>query len=301
MMEVPMKGNVVLGLIRAPFLMLTPCCVLVGMATAMHQAGTIRPMHAVFVVIGALAAHACVNAFNEYLDFRSGLDAKTARTPFSGGSGTLPLHPEAESKALATVIASAAVMACVGLYFCTVRGFGLMWAGIPGLAAVILYTPWATRHPMACLIAPGFGFGTCMVNGVHFALTGSYSWASLIASFVPFFLVSDLLLLNQFPDTEADRSVGRNHYPIAIGRRASAKLYAAFLVLAYVPIVIGAATGIFPGTALLGILTLPLAAGVIRGAMRNAENVPGLVPFMGLNVVINLATPVLLAAGIWMG
>ena len=296
-----MKRNVFFGLIRAPFLLLPPCCVLLGMATAARQAGTFRPLHAVLAVIGALAAHVCVNAFNEYLDFRSGLDAKTSRTPFSGGSGTLPHHPEAASKAIAIVIVSAAVVACIGVYFCIVRGFGLMWAGVPGLAAVLLYTPWATRRPLACLIAPGFGFGTCMVNGTHFALTGSYSWAALIASFVPFFLVSDLLLLNQFPDAEADRSVGRSHYPITIGRGASAKIYAAFLVLTYISIVLGAATGIFPGTALLGILTLPLAAGAIRGAMRNAENVPGLVPFMGLNVVINLATPVLLAVGIWMG
>jgi 1,4-dihydroxy-2-naphthoate polyprenyltransferase len=296
-----MKGKIFFGLIRAPFLLLPPCCVLLGMATAAHQAGRLLPLHAVLAMVGALAAHVCVNAFNEYLDFRSGLDAKTARTPFSGGSGTLPLHPEAAYTAIAIVIVSAAVVVCIGIYFCVVRGFGLLWAGIPGLTAVILYTPWATRSPLASLIAPGFGFGTCMVNGTHFALTGSYSWAALAASFVPFFLVSDLLLLNQFPDAEEDRSVGRNHYPIAIGRRASAKIYAAFLVLTYISIVLGVATGVFPGTALLGILTLPLAAGAIRGVMRNAENVPGLVPFMGLNVLINLATPVLLAVGIWVG
>jgi 1,4-dihydroxy-2-naphthoate polyprenyltransferase len=296
-----MKRNAFLGLIRAPFLLLPPCCVFLGIATAARQTGTLRPMDAVLAMIGALTAHVCVNAFNEYMDFRSGLDAKTSRTPFSGGSGTLPLHPEAAPAAVAIVVVSAVITAGVGVYFCILRGSGLLWVGLPGLAAVLLYTPWATRRPLACLIAPGFGFGTCMVNGTHFALTGSYSWASLIASFIPFFLVSDLLLLNQFPDAEADRSVGRNHYPIAIGRRASAKIYAAFLVLTYVSIILGAATGVFPGTALLGILTFPLAAVAIRGAMRNAENVPGLVPFMGLNVVITLATPVLLAAGIWMG
>lgn len=41
-----------------------------------------------------------------------------------------------------------------------------------------------------------------MVMGTHFALTGEYSATAGLASLVPFFLVSDLLLLNQFPDVE---------------------------------------------------------------------------------------------------
>jgi len=36
---------------------------------------------------------------------------------------------------------------------------------------------------------------------------------------VPGLLVSDLLLLNQFPDVEADRTVGRKHLPILLGRK----------------------------------------------------------------------------------
>ncbi len=46
------------------------------------------------VLLGALAAHGAVNALNEYADYRSGLDLRTARTPFSGGSGTLVDHPQ---------------------------------------------------------------------------------------------------------------------------------------------------------------------------------------------------------------
>jgi len=32
-------------------------------------------------------------------------------------------------------------------------------------------------------------------------------------------LVNNLLLLNQFPDVDADKTVGRRHYPIAVGRK----------------------------------------------------------------------------------
>ena len=51
-------------------------------------------------MLGALCAHISVNAFNEYLDFKSGLDLKTTRPSFSGDSGTLPANPDFALSAL---------------------------------------------------------------------------------------------------------------------------------------------------------------------------------------------------------
>jgi 1,4-dihydroxy-2-naphthoate octaprenyltransferase len=289
------------GPMRIPFLLLTPCCVLVGVATAARQSGTINPIHLALVLIGALAAHASVNAFNEYFDFLSGLDVRTVRTPFSGGSGTLPGHPQSVKTVLATAVLAVFITVSIGVFFLIVRGSKIFFVGIPGILTVLLYTPRAVKHPLPCLIMPGFGFGTCMVNGTHFALTGSYSWAAFAASFVPFFLVNNLLLLNQFPDAEADRSVGRRNYPIVVGRKTSSRIYTALLILAYTTTLLGVVFGLFPKTSMLGFLTVPLAILAIRGVMRYRENIPALIPFMVINVALNLATPVLFAVGIWMG
>ena len=76
---------------RLPFLVLTPACVLLGLASVHWTHDHLDLLMAALVMLGALAAHVSVNAFNEYLDFRSGLDAMTKPTPFSGGSGVLPL------------------------------------------------------------------------------------------------------------------------------------------------------------------------------------------------------------------
>jgi 1,4-dihydroxy-2-naphthoate polyprenyltransferase len=140
-----------------------------------------------------------------------------------------------------------------------------------------------------------------MVLGTHFALTGTYSWIALLASLIPFFLVSDLLLLNQFPDVEADATIGRRHYPILIGRKASGTIYIAFLIATYAVILLGVAMGWLPLFSLLGLLTLLLAVPVIANVARNAENVPALIPSMGQNVLINLLTPTLLAIGLFIG
>jgi 1,4-dihydroxy-2-naphthoate octaprenyltransferase len=286
---------------RLPFLILTPACILLGFATAVWSVGRVNLLYLWLALAGALAAHISVNAFNEYFDFKSGLDSRTTRTPFSGGSGTLPAKPGLARTALITAVASSLIVVLIGLYFLSVSGLGLLPLGLTGIVIVFAYTSWLTRNPLLCLIAPGLGFGIFMVTGTHFVLTGEYSWTAFIASLVPFFLVNDLLLLNQFPDVEADRTVGRRHLPIVIGRRSSSLVYGAFLLLAYLALIVGVVLGHLPGTCLLGLGTLVLAVPASVGAYRNAEDPARLLPFMGMNVGLNVLTPVLVAVGILLG
>jgi 1,4-dihydroxy-2-naphthoate octaprenyltransferase len=290
-----------LGPMRLSFLILTPACVLLGLGSAVWSSGRVNPLHVILAMVGAITAHISVNALNEYVDFRTGLDTRTVRTPFSGGSGTLPEQPHLARQALVTGLVTLAITGLIGLYFLGVRGISLLPLGLLGLLTIAAYTPWLARHPFFCLIAPGLGFGTCMVMGTHFALTGQYTWTAFIASLVPFFLVSDLLLLNQFPDVEADRSVARRHFPIVIGRRASSFIYGAFLLSAYLSIALGVSLAYLPPMSLIGLTTIVLAVPAFLGAYRHAEDVEKLIPSMGLNVILNILTPVLVAIGLFMG
>jgi 1,4-dihydroxy-2-naphthoate octaprenyltransferase len=206
-----------------------------------------------------------------------------------------------QKKTLFLAMTFLAIVVLVGLYFVQLRGWLLLPLGVLGLILLVTYTICWAYNPILCLIAPGLGFGILMVMGTHFSLTGSYSWIAFVASLVPTFLVSDLLLLNQFPDVDADKSIGRRHFPITIGRPASSAIYGLFLLLAYVSIVAGVMLGLLPRFSLLALLTLIMAWKAYRGASRNAENVPGLIPSMGLNVVINLVAPLLLALGLFIG
>jgi len=292
------EPKTLLGPMRLPFLVLPPACVLLGIGTALWMEGEISALHAIVAFVGAVAAHISVNALNEYYDFMSGLDARTVPTPFSGGSGTLQARPEAARSALVTGLATLALAALIGIYFLFVWGLALLPLGLLGLILVYTYTNWLTRSPLLCLIAPGLGFGTLMVMGTDFVLTGSYTWTAFVASLVPFFLVSNLLLLNQFPDVEADESVGRRHYPITIGRRASSLIFGAFLLGTYLAIVVGWALDLLPAAALLGLLTVIIAVPVGLGAYRYADDVEKLMPSLGLNVLLTVLTPILVAVGL---
>jgi 1,4-dihydroxy-2-naphthoate octaprenyltransferase len=295
------KLKYLLGTMRPAFLTLPPVCVAVGVGTAYWETRSINLWQVLLVLIGAISAHICVNVFNEYFDYRSGLDAQTQRTPFSGGSGTLPARPELEKATLALACVSFAITALVGLYFVWLRGWQLLPLGIFGMFLLVAYTIWLAYNPITSLVAPGLGFGVLMVMGTHFALTGTYTWTAFIASLVPTFLVSNLLLLNQFPDVEADQSIGRRHYPITIGRTASSTIYGVLLLLTYLSVIVGVILLQLPIFSLLVLFSVPLAWRAYRGSRQNAVNIPALVPSMGVNVIINLVTPLLLAIGLFIG
>jgi 1,4-dihydroxy-2-naphthoate octaprenyltransferase len=293
-------SNALIGPMRMNFLILTPACVLLGVATAFWSGASLNPVFIVLILTGAVLAHISVNALNEYHDFKSGLDLVTVATPFSGGTKSLPENPEKAHWALISGLVSLVLMACIGIYFLLERGPWLLPVGIVGIILIYTYTPLLTRSPLLCLIAPGLGFGPLMVMGTDFMLTGHYSWMAAMASMTPFFLVNDLLLLNQFPDVYADRQFGRDHLLIRIGRKSGAVVYNIFLILAYVSIIAGFLLKILPWGALLGLVTFILAVPVMRGVVRHADDIPGLIPFMVKNVIINISTPVLMAVGIFL-
>lgn len=285
------------GTARPPFLLLTPACIALGWACAALGSTPFPWADALWVLLGALAAHVSVNAFNEYLDFHSGLDFHTEKTPFSGGSGTLPAHPQLARATLVLALASLMVCMGVGLYFVTRQGLALLPIGLVGVFLVLAYTRWITRHPLLCLVAPGLGFGPLMVVGTNVALTGQYSTAALVASLVPFFLCNNLLLLNQFPDVLADRQAGRRHLLVQAGPRVASRYFMAMTGAACASLVLGVATGTLPLGALAGLAGLALALSASRTVRHHYDDVQALLPAMGQNVAANLLTPTLMAVG----
>ena len=290
-----------LGPLRPPFLLINISIVASGAGTAFWRNGTLNALDVLLALAGAILAHISVNSLNEYSDFRTGVDSHTIRTPFSGGSGTLQRIPALAPYALGVGLVSAGITALIGIYFIQARGPAILPVGLAGLALVLLYTPWITRNALLCLLAPGLGFGTCMVIGTDLVLGGSYSTAGIFASLVPFFLVSNLLLLNQFPDVKADRKAGRRNIVITKGLRFGAVVYTVFEIGAFASVIAAVVLGVFPKLALLALLPLPLAIRACVGAFRDGNSIKRLTPALGMNVVVNLAMPALLAAGLFLG
>jgi len=288
-----------LGVIRARFLLLTMACLAPALVLAWHLAGTLDPLAITLVVVAGLASHVAANALNEYEDFRSGLDFTTQRSPFSGGSGTLVAHPEFAPVALYLGLTCLMITLSIGWYFVQKLGAVLIAPGLLGLVLVMAYTRWINLFPLLCLLAPGIGLGVLMINLAVLVLSGEPSLEALVLSVPVALLVSNLLLINQLPDIEADRRVGRRHIAVAWGVVWAVRIYTVLALCVYLSILGIWLAGVLPAGVMLGWLTAPLAFWVCRDLLRwDGANHHSLVPVMGRSVVVTLLTPLLLAAGL---
>ncbi|GAA0846690.1 1,4-dihydroxy-2-naphthoate octaprenyltransferase [Marinobacter szutsaonensis] len=283
---------------RPNFLVLAPLCAGLGVAVAWQQGGSPALIDTLLVFIGALLAHAAVNLFNEYEDFVSGLDMITRRTPFSGGSGALPEVPSAAKGVLAAALGTLGLVAAIGLYFLWLRGLPMLVLGVAGIVLVLTYTRWITRRPILCLLAPGLGFGPVMVLGAIVALGGRIDTSALLVTLVAQCLVSELLLINQIPDADADQKVGRRHLVITMGRTAAARLVAVLLLGSYVPVLAGVLLGGLPVWSALSLVTLPVSLWISRQLPLVLDNPERLNAVLGTNVAVLLSTLALLIAGL---
>jgi len=250
--------------------------------------------------LGAVLAHVAVNLLNEFQDNQSGLDFITNKTPFSGGSGALQLNPQASESVLNSFKVIVLALVLLGLLLVYLKGWQLLPIGIVGLAVIALYTSKITKSPLMCLIAPGLAFGPLMVVGSYFVLTGEISALVVALSLVPFFLVNNLLLLNQVPDLKADKQVGRYNILMKIGVARAMYLFSVFVLLALFSLLITINYFELPNTTMLGLLGFILAIPMIIITLKYYDNLDKLMPALGMNVIINISIPALIALGLWL-
>jgi 1,4-dihydroxy-2-naphthoate polyprenyltransferase len=285
----------ILGISRAPFLLLPITLVAAGAAASAYDDG-FSWLATVLALVGLVALHIAVNTLNEWSDYLHGIDQRTQRTPFSGGSGTLPAGAVSPGFALGWGLLASALGAAIGVYFILQVGASMVPIFIVGALLVLLYTDLFARMAVG-EIAAGLGLGALPVVGTALVQQGSIGTAAVAASVPAFLMTFNLLLLNEFPDIEADRFGGRRNLVLVFGRRGGALVYA-FAALGVPAWIAGSVmVGALPALALLALLPSLLLRRPLAWAFRRYhEPVP--VPALGDNVVWNLATNALLAAAL---
>jgi 1,4-dihydroxy-2-naphthoate octaprenyltransferase len=290
-------STAVFATMRLPFLVLTPACLFVPFALAYYHHEPRSYLFMVLITVGALCAHIAVNMFNEYTDFVSGLDLKTKRTPFSGGSGGLPNEPKARGTVLILAIINLCICIGIGLYLVTQVGAELLSIGVVGVLIIITYTKWINRFPFICLIAPGFAFGVLIINGSYFVLSETFRLDVLLISLIIFFQTNNLLLLNQIPDIQADKQHGRNHIAIQYGLSKAINAYTTMALLSFVCLFAAVVLAFLPYLSLLALfpIVLSLVISFQLQKTKSKSDIATLLPLMGKNVLVTISTPVILS------
>ena len=280
---------------RFQFLPLTVIMVSLGTAIGAYE-GHFHLGHFLLAMFGSILVHMTVNVINDYHDYVDGIDLNTERTPFSGGSGVLPLNLLKPKQAFWFGTICLLVAMAIGFYFVMVKGWLLLPLLLLAGFCAYFYNVYLSKWLMGEIFA-GLCFGPLLVLGSYYVQTGRYSWETFVASLAPGILTSNLLFLNEFPDWEADRVGGRRHFVISLGKKDASYLFVALLTASYLCIIAGVLTKMMPAVALIGLGTIGFGWKAAKGAMKYYDNTEKLVPVLGANVITILGTQALLAVG----
>ncbi len=279
-------------IIRIRFLLASAIAAANGMSLAVWKFGVFDLFFAVLTFAGVLSLHASVDLLNDYWDYRRGIDKITKRTKYSGGTGVLPeklLNPKMVYK---IGIVFLAIGALLGIYFVAVRGVTI--AIILAFAILAIYF-YSTK-----IVNLGLGEvfvmikGTMIVLGSFYVQVGFIEPAAIYVGVIVGMLSASVLLVNSFPDYDADRRSGRRTLVILLGKQKAAKIIFLPIIAPYVFIIIGIFLGYTKPFSLICLVSLPYVYKIIKNIGKH-ENLDKFVPAMAATVMYARITGILLA------
>ncbi|HUT32001.1 MAG TPA: prenyltransferase [Planctomycetota bacterium] len=285
---------------RLPFLTASVMPVLATAAAAWRADGSLSLGLAGLALVGIALIHAGANLSNDYFDHRSGADgANRFSTPFSGGSRVIQegvVSPRAIVTAAA--VCTAAGAACGIWLWLHTPGHVLLVIGGVGIATSWFYTapPLRLVHRGVGELATMMGFGVLPALGTEWVLRGrltlEVSWVGLPAGL----LVAAILLINEFPDREADAAAGKRTLVVRLGPRRAVAAYALVLAATYGAVGVGVLARWMPPLAGLVVVVLPLSWRILRVLRANYADVGGLLPGMSATILQQMLFLLILTA-----
>ncbi len=290
---------------RAPFFTGSLAPVLVGTAAAFSATARVDWLRGVLALIALACLHASANLANDYYDHVSGNDEANVRfaSPFTGGSRFIQKGLVRPGEMLAAALISLALGGLCGAYLVWAAGWPVLALGAFGAATGFFYSA-----PPLKLGYRGLGeffilldFGVLPVLGAFYVQTEAFTVSAFVASLPVGLLMTNVLWINQFQDSDADAVVGKRNWVVRLGRRRSVAVHAALFALTYAGVAIGIAARVMPGWSALAFMAAPLAVRAVVISARCYDDVSHLAPSNAATIGVHLATSVLLAAGIVLG
>lgn len=282
---------------RVPFLTATVIPVFLGAVIARFD-GFSAWWYVMLALLGASAIHLGLNVVNDIFDEEAD-DANTTPTPFSGGSRMLQygLVTRRQMSLLAGAMFGAGIG--IGLLLCVLRGWPLLWLGVPGVLLAYFYTAPPVRLAYRGIgdTAVALGFGPITVLGAYFVAARQFSWGAAIASIPVALFVMLILYVNQIPDRTGDAIAGKRTLAVRLSKKAIVGGYVISAIVGFAVIPVGVITGLMPWPTLIGLAGLPLAGVIWRRIDRDYDEPYALMGAMGYNIGLHALVGITLIAG----
>ena len=244
--------------------------VLVGGALAFYETGKLNWLYFVMTLIGALMIQAGTNMINDWKDAEGDAENHFGIRPFTGGSRVIQLGLISRADMGFFGMALSIAAALIGLCLVFVSGPGLIPLIVYGAVAGYFYTGPKGKFSFINL-APGVAefliattYGVFMTMGAYFVQTGHYSLSSFLISLPVALAISNVLLINQFPDAEADEKTGKKTLVVRIGKKKAKNILitcfaAAYAIIGLLPLVYD-----IPYTLYFAFFSIPFAVQAVR-------------------------------------
>ncbi|PXF27523.1 MAG: 1,4-dihydroxy-2-naphthoate prenyltransferase [Thaumarchaeota archaeon] len=281
--------------IRIRFLLASVIAVSVGLAITWWHSSNVTVFDAILTMAGVLALHASVDLFNDYWDFKRGIDTTTKRTKMSGGSGVLPEGLLKPRQVYAGGIIFLVIGTIIGVYF--VITDGIIIGIILAFAVVSIYfystkiVNWGLAEVFVSIK------GTLIVIGTYFIQTSQINESVILGGIVVGVLSSLVLFITSFPDHDADKAKGRKTLVIGIGKKRASIIIWVFPAIVYGITISTVIAQIFPVACLIIIVTFPLITISYKKLKFGYNDINRLIPIMSSTLVYCRITGALFVVG----
>lgn len=240
--------------------------VVLGAAMGATQFESTQPLwlsllYTVGILICVLSAQIAANIWNEYFDFKSGLDL----TQTAGNSGSIVRDGISPHIIKQWGYITTIVPLILGLALAYAVTWWYIPAGVVCILISILYSGGPkpiSRTPFGEL-ASGLAMGFAIVSITIFAWTHALHWTYLIPAIPSTILIGAIMMTNNLRDFTNDANHGRRTLVILLGRERGLQLLRGLFFISSLWIVAWAICGIMPWTSLLALLSLLPAMKVI--------------------------------------
>lgn len=235
---------------------------------AAHGTG-LALFHSLLIFLAVVCAQIVANMWNEYCDFKSGLDHGQK----IGNAGSVTRGAISMSLLLNLIKGFTVIPLLIGIYLSATITWWYIPAGLLCILISFLYSGGPkpiSRTPFG-EIASGLAMGLAIVLITSYAWTRELSWALWIPAIPSIYLVGAIMLTNNIRDYENDKSHGRRTLPIVLGRDRALNVMSTGYFFIYMWLFAWIYQGNIPVTSLLALLFAIPAAKVVSILVRNDD------------------------------
>lgn len=183
------------------------------------------------------------HAVNDIVDYRSGNDKAVDaehQTHFSGGKKALTTNVISVREAAGIALVTFAAASLLGLLLVLFQSREILWICVAGLILSVIYTmpPFQLCYRGLGELAVGFVYGPLIMAGAYVLLTHQMNetvwWLSLSIGC----LITNVLIINEYPDYEADLTAGKRNLVARAGKENALKWYLGMFLASYLPILV---------------------------------------------------------------